>query len=304
MNENEFLLADRLAIIHDTILKYGEENFYESFSGGKDSTVVSWMLDQAVPGNRIPRVFINTGIEFNETVRFVREKQSKDDRIIIVKPQVNIAEALKRDGYPFKSKHHSRMVSEYQNGKHSKLLEYYTSNAKSLFTCPDCLKYQFRENGAMKISDQCCIDMKEKPLSVWAKENKKSVAITGLMASEGGRRENGKDCAVFKNGKLAYFHPLKPVNDEFVSWVIQKNCIQISKLYGEPYNFKRTGCKGCPFNINLQTELDVLEKYMPNERRQCEIIWKPVYAEYRRIGYRLNPYDQMKLEIEEKEDIK
>lgn len=27
--------------------------------------------------------------------------------------------------------------------------------------------------------------------------------------------------------------------------------------------------------------------YMPIERRQCEIIWKPVYDEYRRLNYRL-----------------
>ena len=38
-------------------------------------------------------------------------------------------------------------------------------------------------------------------------------------------------------------------------------------------------------------ELDTLEKYFPNERKQCEIIWKPVYDEYRRIGYRLKPIE-------------
>jgi hypothetical protein len=27
--------------------------------------------------------------------------------------------------------------------------------------------------------------------------------------------------------------------------------------------------------------------YLPEERRQCEAIWKPVYEEYRRINYRL-----------------
>ena len=25
-----------------------------------------------------------------------------------------------------------------------------------------------------------------------------------------------------------------------------------------------------------------MEKYLPNERKQCELIWKPVYEEYRR----------------------
>lgn len=37
----------------------------------------------------------------------------------------------------------------------------------------------------------------------------------------------------------------------------------------------------------LQKELDTLGEYFPEERKQCEIIWKPVYDEYRRLGYRL-----------------
>jgi hypothetical protein len=30
-----------------------------------------------------------------------------------------------------------------------------------------------------------------------------------------------------------------------------------------------------------------MQKLLPNEYKQCETIWKPVYDEYRRIGYRL-----------------
>lgn len=75
MTENEFILEDRLGVIRDTIKKYGEENFYLSFSGGKDSTVVHHLLDMAVPGNKIPRVFSNTGIEYNAIVEFERERE-------------------------------------------------------------------------------------------------------------------------------------------------------------------------------------------------------------------------------------
>ena len=74
MTENEFILEDRLGVIRDTINKYGEDNFYLSFSGGKDSTVVHHLL---VPNNKIPRVFSNTGIEYNAIVEFVRERESR-----------------------------------------------------------------------------------------------------------------------------------------------------------------------------------------------------------------------------------
>ena len=39
MTDNELLLFDRIEGIKKTIEEYGEENFYISFSGGKDSTV-------------------------------------------------------------------------------------------------------------------------------------------------------------------------------------------------------------------------------------------------------------------------
>ena len=77
MTENEFLLADRIAKIKSTIEKYGEENFYISFSGGKDSTVLSALVDMALPGNTIPRVYANTGIEYKLILEFVeRERES------------------------------------------------------------------------------------------------------------------------------------------------------------------------------------------------------------------------------------
>ena len=118
--------------------------------------------------------------------------------------------------------------------------------------------------------------------------------MTGMKAAEGGQREH-MNCIITKKGKLAAFHPLAKVSDEWEQWFIDKYNIQLCKLYYEPYNFKRTGCKGCPFALNLQEELEVMEKYLPNERKQCEIIWKPVYEEYRRIGYRLKKDEQLKL---------
>lgn len=36
MNDNELLLFDRLEKIKQVINQYGEDNFYLSFSGGKD----------------------------------------------------------------------------------------------------------------------------------------------------------------------------------------------------------------------------------------------------------------------------
>lgn len=117
MTENEFILADRLAVIRDTINKYGEDNFYLSFSGGKDSTVLHHLVDMALPGNTIPRVFCNTGIEYIDIVKFVRSLAEKDQRIKIIQPSVNIKKMLKEKGYPFKSKMYSQHYTTFKRNE-------------------------------------------------------------------------------------------------------------------------------------------------------------------------------------------
>lgn len=214
---------------------------------------------------------------------------------------------LEQEGYPFKSKKHSEALAIYQRNNTTEGLigiQHYLhisndgvswSHQKS---CPECLKYQFTENFKLKVSDKCCFRLKEEPLRKWQKENRRPHAIIGIMRDEGGRRTNAK-CIVFSGKRLKSFQPLAYLTKEWEEWFIKEYKIKISEIYGEPYNFSRTGCKGCPFNPKLQDALDILEKYFPAERKQCEIIWKPVYDEYRRIGYRLKKddgYKQMTLE--------
>lgn len=253
MTENEFFLYDRLGVIKDTIAKYGEENFYLSFSGGKDSTVVHHLLDMAVPGNKIPRVFINTGIEYNDIVQFVKELAESDERFVIIKPSQNIKTMLERVGYPFKSKEHSVMVHEWQLGhRETKKMKTYLSETGSRYECPKMLKYQFTDEFKMKISPECCNELKKKPVKKWQKENKKPINITGMQREEGGERTH-IDCIMVKNGKMVKFHPLAKVSGEWEDWLIKEHNIKLCKLYEEPYSFYRTGCKGCPFSLSLST---------------------------------------------------
>lgn len=161
----------------------------------------------------------------------------------------------------------------------------------NMLTFPNILRYQWKLE--YNISDKCCLEMKEKPLDDWQKENNKPHQILGLMRAENGRRSYTK-CKAFKGDKLS-FHPLAVASKEWEDWFIKEYNIELCKLYYEPYNFNRTGCKGCPFSPHLQNDLEMMARLLPNERKQCEIIWKPVYEEYRRIGYRLKRKEQIKL---------
>lgn len=293
MTEQEFILNDRLTKIKSVIEQYGEDTFFIAFSGGKDSTVLSALVDLAIPNNKIPRVYANTGMEYKLILEFVAGVSLIDDRVIILKPTVNIKDMLNNVGYPFKSKSHSEMVARYQkSGKIKSVLQYLGEREDKVpwspqQTCPKKLRYQFTDDFNLKVSDKCCDELKEKPVNKWAKENNKHNRILGIMASEGGRRRTAKCLVQKNNGKNIVFQPMSILTKEWEEWFIKEYNINICDIYKPPYNWERTGCKGCPFAKEINDELKKLEKYFPNERKQCEIIWKPVYDEYRRINYRL-----------------
>lgn len=229
---------------------------------------------------------------------FVKELADKDERFEIIRPSQNIKTMLEKVGYPFKSKEHSNKVELYKNGSRSKSVMTYKDGFKdrrtSKFQCPEALKYQYEEDFKLHISSHCCDELKKKPFKKWAKENNRPITITGMMVEEGGQRAH-LDCIVTKNNEVVKFHPLSKVTSEWEKWFIDEYNIKICDLYYEPFNFERTGCKGCPYSQNLEEQLEVLENYLPNERKQCEAIWKPVYDEYRRIGYRLKKVENIKL---------
>ena len=167
---NEFLLQDRLQKIRQIIRKYGEENFYISFSGGKDSTVLSALVDMAIGSqNQIPRVFCNTGIELVMIRDYVFELARSDERVQIIAPTLSIKKTLEKYGYPFKSKKHAKKLGTYQrHGMTKTALTYLNPSAKNkTFACPEMLKYQFSPDFHLKVDYQCCVKMKEEPLRKW-----------------------------------------------------------------------------------------------------------------------------------------
>lgn len=305
MNDSEFnfILEDRIAKIRSINEQYDlENNSHISFSGGKDSTVLHYLLDLALPNNNIPRIFANTGIEYLLMQKYVKKLSQNDKRIIILKQKSNIRKTLREYGYPFKSKLHSQKVKRAQSnlskGKEIApfLKEYigektYIDNngveRKAAKPCPKVLIYQFKELLPFKVSDLCCDKLKKELIHNFEKESGKLIAITGMRKAEGGARKDLNCILTNKDGSLEKFHPLSVVDDEWENEFIKRYNIKLCPLYYPPYNLKRTGCKGCPFSLTIKEDLEMMEKLLPNERKQCELLWGKVYDEYRRIGYRL-----------------
>lgn len=313
----EVQLFDRIEKIKSINEQYDlENNAYISFSGGKDSTILHYLIDLALPNNKIPRVFINTGIEYVKIVEFVKKLSINDNRFIIINPSNSIKKILDEYGYPIKSKQHSHNLAIYQRNKENidfyknqkfinieempkgtksviKYIQGIRFNKKgekyelSNFSCPKILKYQFEKDFKIKISDKCCDKIKKEPIHKWEKENKKYITITGMRKDEGGNRTNLSCIVTSKRDGAIKFHPLSVLNNLWCDWFIKEYKIELCELYNPPYNFRRTGCKGCPLSLDLQDQLYIMEEYLPNERKQCERLWEPIYEEYRKVGYRL-----------------
>lgn len=114
-----------------------------------------------------------------------------------------------------------------------------------------------------KVSNKCCLYMKEKPCDKWAKEHN-SRPFLGLMASEGGQREEAlveHGCNYFGKGVIrsAPFAPF--LRQDLLQLAIDLDA-PVPDIYGEIarkpdgtlYTTKaqRTGCSMCGFGIHME----------------------------------------------------
>lgn len=191
--EGLFWLNDRLEKIKQISQQENlEANSYMPYSFGKDSTVLHHLLDIALPNNTIPRVFINTGLEYNAIRKKAFNDAKADKRIIIINSNVNIKRMLEKEGYPFKSKEHSLKVSQYKQGSRADSVLKYKQGFENIeysrFQCPKKLLYQFEDEFKLKISNKCCYKLKKDVIHLWEKENKKIISMTGMRNEEGGAK--------------------------------------------------------------------------------------------------------------------
>ena len=69
-------------LIDEAVAVYGEDHIYESFSGGKDSTVLSHIVRERYPN--ILHIFSDTTCEYPATIDFVKELAEAGANIVTV----------------------------------------------------------------------------------------------------------------------------------------------------------------------------------------------------------------------------
>jgi len=125
----EYITQEAIEFIQDESSKYDIKNTMVSFSGGKDSTVISDLVCKALPDKKIIHIFSDTTLEIDSTYEYVeRLKQNKQiDLHIARNNDNNFFEMAKKIGpptmagrwccYMFKTGALNRKMNEIFNGR-------------------------------------------------------------------------------------------------------------------------------------------------------------------------------------------
>lgn len=238
-------------IIEEAVNEFGIEHVYISYSGGKDSTVLSHIAKELYPD--ILHIFANTTCEYPETIQHIQwEIRENGTNLITVLPKSKDGDTwtfkkiVEYYGYPVFSKRISNAIRTYQHAltpttkQHS--IDYINRNFK---------KYdQYKE---LCISDKCCEILKKNPIHKKAKELGMECAILGILASESRQREQDwlkYGCNTFHIKKENQCRPLSFWTEKDILEYINRYNVKISKLY--ELGYERNGCMYCAFGAHLE----------------------------------------------------
>lgn len=244
-----------------------------SFSGGADSTVLLHLVRQIYP--EVKAVFVNTGLEYPEIVRFVKTVPNVE----IVRPKYSFKEVLTKYGYPVISKDVAQKVDEIRNTKSEYLKElrlgkrpaHGGSHNEKL---PN--RYLFMLDAPFKVSAQCCAILKKNPLKTYQRKNN-VFSYVGVMAEESRNRVMSYmqyACNGFKMKTSPQSRPLMFWYKQDILRYLKENNINYCKdVYGEIIEeeqgklkfsqCQRTGCTFCMFGVHLEQQ--------PNRFQRMEI---------------------------------
>ncbi len=280
-----------------------------SISGGADSDIMLDILTKLDTNKKIKYVFFDTGIEYQATKEHLDYLERKYGVVIDrVKAITPVPLGCRKYGVPFWSKHVSEMIERLQRHgfkwedkpfdelyreypKCKVALQWWCNQhakgAKSPFNISNIRglkEYMIANPPTFRISNKCCKGAKKDNAKKYLKENNADLNVVGIRRAEGGTRAAAyKTC--FDIGELwDNYRPIFWFSDN--DKLCYENLFEIthSACY-EVYGLKRTGCAGCPFGKDFETELEIIQKYEPKLYNAVIKIFGESY-EYTRNFYR------------------
>ena len=281
-------------------------------SGGSDSDIMLDICYRCDKDNKIEYVWFDTGLEYQATKDHLKFLENKYDIAIksykAIKP---IPLTCREYGQPFISKNVSEMLSRLQSYNFQwedepidVLLERYcewNEKKQDWVGCKGALMWWCNENQSIrfninynkhlkefimanpptfKISSKCCKYAKKDVLHKLISQDEYDLNIFGVRRSEGGIRGTSYKSCFDESDKCDNYRPLFWYTNEDKKVYEDNYHVTHSKCYSD-YGLTRTGCSGCPFGRDFESELEVIREHEPKLYKAVNNIFGDSY-EYTR----------------------
>lgn len=248
----ELKISKTKNLVTSAITEFGIEHVYLSYSGGKDSTVLSHIIRQDYP--EMLHIFSNTTNEYPETLQHIKwEYLENNMNLIITRPidnnkkSFNFKRVVKEYGFPMFTKRISNAIRTYRRAKSIE-----TKNNAEEYILRMFKKYE--KYKTLNISDKCCDKLKKEPIKKMAKRLDMECAIIGTLSEESRQRESdwlNNGCNIFHTKKDNQCRPLSFWKESDIYNYIEKYNVKIPDLYKMGY--KRNGCMFCGFGVEYES---------------------------------------------------
>lgn len=278
MDEIDFYLKDL-----ESRFPKDRENYYLSYSGGKDSHFLYWFIKEYLHDDKIETVALNTYMEHPE----ISARMYKYADIVLL-PAMKPFEIKNKYGSPCFSKIQDEFIMRYQKGNRSENTMKFINRQNLIFKISKTAREYLMSGKLHSVSSLCCQKIKKDTFKKYEKQSCKK-AILGVRRSEGKLRSAKYKTCFTKDGK---FTPLYDLSDELIDAIYERYNIEIPNIYKY---IDRTGCFGCPYGScrnNTEKELKLLSQ------NQYKFVVNLFHESYDVLGI---DYDKSVLNIE-KED--
>lgn len=279
-----------------------------SVSGGADSDVMVDLCERVRPrvDARIDYVWYDTGMEYKATkdhIRYIEDRYGIE--VMRVRASKTIPACVREYGQPFVSKMVSRHLGTLQ--RHGfrwddlplpilqlryprcpeSTLKWWTNKYQTMTGAMS--SYCIGRNRLLKefvmenppwfpISAKCCDKAKKETKRHVLKGGGWDVELVGVRRSEGGVRALHGKCFLSNAtlGVVDQYRPLFWLSDSDRMAYDSMFSIRHSDCY-ERWGFKRTGCVGCPFNMQVFDDLEKVHEFEPNMCKAAHNVFADAY---------------------------
>lgn len=242
--------------------KIDPEKYYLSYSGGKDSHFLWWFIREYLNCKEIEIVGVNTSFEIPE----IRDRIMRNSDIVL-HPVMNRWDIKEQYGIPCYSKQQDEYIYRYQNGSRTQNTMNFVNGNNPVFTLNSKARNLLLSGNLHKISNKCCYYNKELPMIQYGKQSGRK-AIIGVRQSESKTRKAKYETCLQKNGN---FTPIYDFSDALIEGIYEAYGLEIPKCYTY---VKRTGCAGCPYGHNCESEMALLPEL---QRKSAVTYFKESY---------------------------